>query len=471
MKINPINIYTFKNNTQKASVSTKKMEVYSNNPLPHYNEISFQGAHLKYANAKNYLKETTEAILKEKNNAKITFKDFDLSKLEGIQEGIKVFKNMTMKEIAFLLGTIESIAITRGCANGCAHCYADAKPSLAESDKTTSRMKWNDFESLIDGVNELNKRLGFNSTHSAMKAFQYVSPFFDSDGIDIYMIDDMGNEHDFIEISQKLRNAFDKPVIFDTAGWNINDVKAQKRAEKYAEFFSKDENSQIVAQFNISFNPFHALNKKAVEMEKEGKTEIAEKLRQTYIKRMANAFYTLTPLIKKEKFGILTRVSKTGDFGLDNTDVLLFETLMCLREMYDKDLKGEQKYVTSESEIDEIINIISKKGESKDFITYTEKPRRELELSEKEMDSSIAMQNFYENNFRREMDIPFKFARMAYEAEFNGLIDANGDYYLTSLAASAPTELKLNFENQKETAEIGANLKPEFLITKKRINE
>ena len=55
-----------------------------------------------------------------------------INKLEGIQHGIKVFKNMSIKEIAFFLSTIAEFATLRGCYNNCAHCYADAKPPIKE---------------------------------------------------------------------------------------------------------------------------------------------------------------------------------------------------------------------------------------------------------------------------------------------------------------------------------------------------
>ena len=90
--------------------------------------------------------------------------NLNLDKLNGIQEGIKVFDGLNMKEIAFVSQSILEVAVNRGCNNMCAHCYADAKPHIKEDETHINKMSWNDFTNLTEGYKELNKRLGFDIT-------------------------------------------------------------------------------------------------------------------------------------------------------------------------------------------------------------------------------------------------------------------------------------------------------------------
>ena len=57
-----------------------------------------------------------------------------------------------------------------------------------------------------------------------------------------------------------------------------------------------------------------------------------------------------------------------------------------------------------------------------------------------------------------------------YRKEFVGIIDSNGKYYMTNYFFSIPTELRLNFKNEKETPPIKPNLLDELKITRSMIN-
>lgn len=54
---------------------------------------------------------------------------------------------------------------------------------------------------------------------------------------------------------------------------------------------------------------------------------------------------------------------------------------------------------------------------------------------------------------------------------FYGIVDANGDYYLTTFRTSFPTEIKFNFENKgKTTAPIAPYLQKNTPLTRNVIN-
>lgn len=183
----------------------------------------------KFLSAKEYLK---SAFLTGKVGQNPEIYDFNLNKLDGIQEGIKVFKGLNMKEIAFIAQTITEVAVIRGCRNICSHCYAGGQPPLREDENHINKMSWNDFEALTEGFKQLNERLGFSITKNRRGVDPYMTAFHDADSIDMLLKDNSGREHDFIDISEALSSAFGLKLVFDTAGWSPKNKKAQARAEK-----------------------------------------------------------------------------------------------------------------------------------------------------------------------------------------------------------------------------------------------
>ena len=104
MKIYPINISL---NNPKLNYTNTNSSLYpkeSNHytQLSKYNNITFQGNHLKYLSAKKYVAETIQPQIKKFPNKTFDLWNFDLKKLDSIQYGIKVFEKLSIKEIAFL---------------------------------------------------------------------------------------------------------------------------------------------------------------------------------------------------------------------------------------------------------------------------------------------------------------------------------------------------------------------------------
>ncbi|MCM1004426.1 MAG: hypothetical protein NC408_08810 [Candidatus Gastranaerophilales bacterium] len=467
MKISPITIpnsaFTQKLNQKSNILEASDCEKIRYNP--NFSSITFKNLSPKYLKAKQYLnsceiKSKTETILQ---------RDFDLNKLDGIQEGIKIFKGLNMKEIAFFLLTVREFAAFRGCYNMCSHCYADAKPPIKEKDNYIQRMSWEDFTSITEGIKELNNRLGFYATAPEDNDDAYIAPFHDADCIDIVLKDKLGNEHDFIDISKELSEATGVPVIFDTSGWFLNNRTAQQRAEKFVEYFKRTENFKNIFQFNISFNPFHSANTKSVMLTREGKSEDkAKKLRDLYTTRMANVFYTFSPMLRHKNFNLIIRGFEDGCAELDGftkSDIqLLFkETMAKLKQLYIEDMNTTKKHIKNKKDMLRKLHEYKKR-----YIVYTDLNYTERLLKLNNSD------NQYLEKTNRILGINndnIKNLIAPYYEPFRGILDANGDYYLTSYIASYPTEIKLNLStSDKHTAPIRPNLQENLIVTKNTIN-
>ena len=438
--------------------------------LPLYSYPIFKSSWVKQsALAKEMIKERAA----RGNLKNIDIFKLDLAKLEGIQEGIKVFEGLSLKEIALMLTTMSEVATVRGCRNNCAHCYADAKPPIKETEEQINKMSWEDFKTLTGGIKELNRRLGFKiSGEKIITEDRYLVPFHDSDGTDVILKDKHGKEHDFIEIAEELYDAMGIELVFDTSGWNLSDKKAQQRAEKYVEYYSSNSNNmEPILEMNISLNPFHSLYKTSVDLREKGEDEKSQKLRDLYTTRMANAFYTFTPFFKNAKFSILKTSVRDGekfkDFNVNSINELFDEILIKLRRMYKNDLETEQKYVSSKKEIESILKILKNKYKMQPTrtITYTEKAQKSFGATGVTAFDHFGVLNtdINEHEYFEHID--------EYRFNYVGVIDANGNYYFTNYEHSIPTELSLNLSSKgKTTAPIRPYLS-NVVLTKEKIND
>ena len=449
----------------------------ADNSVPYQNvtspAVSFLGVSQKYLNAKQYIERVKQIyeFLPPKNT---DIYEFSLNNLDGIQEGIKVFNGLNMKEIAFLTRTMTEFGVNRGCHNMCSYCYADAKPPIKETAETINKMSWNDFKSLTDGLNELNDRLGFYvSGPNVSGKRNYISPFHDADGIEVALKDNNGVEHDFIDIADELYRAVGVPVVFDTAGWTPSNKKLQERAERIAAHYSLSENEQILTQFNISFHPFHALHTRQVLLERTGDIERANKFKDLYENRMANAIYTFTPMLESRKMGFIQRVATSNEpvfDGFREADLQkMHKSIMKkVRVLYEKDLEGEQKFSKTSADVEGHLSQIKMlmTGHVASGITLAE---RGQELFGKANRHALETGDRAFSYNQRMADA--KNVKDIFYNGMNGIVDANGDYYLTSWSATFPTEIKLNFENKgKLTAPIRPYLQEDTPITRTVIN-
>ena len=114
--------------------------------------------------------------------------------------------------------------------------------------------------------------------------------------------------------------------------------------------------------------------------------------------------------------------------------------------------------------MDRCIHNLNNEFDSYRYITFAEKTNKTLN-PDKLTQYNESRKNQSSINRLRELKQNYALSNKY----FVGIIDANGKYYLTDFRTTAPTEIKLNFENNKETASINPNLQEDLIITKKDI--
>ena len=294
-----------------------KIDSYQNTKILYINNAQSKNKSITFTSQQEQFNESPELQLfkKASNYAKsiikkkgyIDLEKADLKKLEGLQNGIEIFEGMNMEQIRLLYKHLAVITMYRGCSNGCVHCFVDAKPVKINPEVLQS-MSWEDLNSITNGFQTLNQRLGYKNNQQISGLFKTLAPFMDADSMEIALKDKNGIEHDAVDIAESIKK-MGKQTLFDTSGWSPKSAKMQKRAEKYVEYMLREDNN--FGQVNISLNPFHKLHAKYIE-QLELNPELAKKFRDFYVSRMANVFYTFTPLFDKENFKILNRAVKDG---------------------------------------------------------------------------------------------------------------------------------------------------------------
>lgn len=437
---------------------------------------SFTGNHVKkltdfvnFLKVKSYVRAINKELSNLPENKMPIFRNLSMEYMEGLQYGIKVFKGLSMKDIQYLSENLHVIAVKRGCKNMCGYCYADAKPSKRE-------MSWEDFKLITDGFKTLRKRLGnlplfgenMTSTPETL-IYRSTELFYDADCMDIAVKDKKGRLHDFIDLTNELHGSLGRKTVFDTSGWHPDNKKLQERAEKYAQYFAKPENMDKLNAFNLSFNCFNASYIAGVKALKSGDSEKYLRLKDKFTGRIANALFTFTPLVKNEKFNVMTRC-----FGFDAQNAEYFDipAMVWLREnvlenlehLYSADLNGAQKYVKNEKDIKSFTDLMADKMNGFDC----------------SLNSSGRMKQFMKDfNIKAPMQehdntTPILAEDLQTYGRYHRyigmkLIDTDGRVYHMDYARFFPTEIQLNIKDKSATPKL-ANLRKQFAITKDLIN-
>lgn len=459
MKLSPIQIkqstYHKISTISFAQAPPTSDKIVDTKDMPYYKEIDNTNEN-SYFNAKKYL-EYKKSNLSKQQKENMSIKYFDLDKLNGIQKGIEVFEGLSFKQISFILEKLSEIATFRGCYNNCAHCYAEAKHPIKESKDFISKMDWEDFTNLMNGIEELNNRLGFNIFRKKNDGTRYLTSFHDADCSQIEIKDKDGIAHDWYDIAKRQYKATKKTQLFDTAGWYIQDKKAQQRMEAYIEKLLADD--EIKIDLNISANPYHAMHYRAVEHMKAGNKEKEEYFRQKDSERMANVLFTLTPLLKKQNSNIelsfLARAMSNkaqNSKGLSEKDLKKtfdrhFEEL---KKLYKKDFETNQKIIKNKKEIQRNIYEYKKEFDNIGTTPTVTNKLKDLYTNE-DIARVISNAHILQN------------PEMTTKAEdsdyYRTIIDANGKVYLSNFYETYETDIQLNFKNKnKKTAPIAPNL-------------
>ena len=283
--------------------------------IRNYRPISFKG----HSDALRYAQRTK--FINKIFNKKLC--DLNFEKLEGIQQGLKTFEGLSLKQIAFALTDLHSINMISGCTNHCLHCYANDQPLI-------KRYPFEDLLQICNDVKELRNRLGVNPVHHHGQP--YIDCSFDADALDCHLYDKEGQKHDFIEIAKIMKDALGYSPVFDTNGWGTG-VNADKQAaaEEYARKLMQDGIYKNFHQINISINPFRPKYVQAVnsefnpdelyrpirnvgseyEQEEASLSEDYKKARDRYtqyVKDTANVLLTFKPVLDSKKLHVIIRV-------------------------------------------------------------------------------------------------------------------------------------------------------------------
>jgi len=410
--------------------------------------IPFYGLHNvnKLQSANNYLQKAKTESGKDEND--LTLADFDLDKLDGIQQGIGVFKGLSMKEIAFASQNVLGLSVNHGCSSNCAHCFANAVPQHYKPDSDMiNRVSYEDFNSYMGGYSKLNKRLGFNSLKIDENLSPYFAMFGDSDCIEMQMKDKNGKIYDFTDANEIAHKTTGRLGLFDTAGWNPKDKRYQDRAEKIVKYFSKPENYDKMCQIDISVNPFHSLNTRSIELKNEGNDKASQKFRDFYTDRMANAIYTFTPLMDKKNFHCISRAmedSPKSVEGYQKKDLkeLSDEIIAKVENKYNDDFNGEQKYIKSPEQINKYLGKLN--YELKDRVRGIDPEGRAEKLFVKDEEVQKAIKKDKIESIEEFPDFTKDLKENAKESFRD--IDLNGKVYINGL----PTEIQFNFDNKNK---------------------
>lgn len=482
MKIQMLSAFNTYPKTQKNTEPAR--QYYTALKLYSGNDVSFCSSNKMYSNnyyeAVNYLNsQKIKGTIKDIN-------DLDLDKLNGIQEGLKTFENLNIKQIFFVLRDLIAININRGCERFCAHCILDSLPPQKNNDKYASTIAFEDFTTLLNDIKELNTRLGTNiiSNRNAVPLIL----FFDSDSIKTTLKDNNNNEYNAAQLNHMQFSVTQKPGVIDTHGWDPGkEPELQKRAEDIVKYFSSAENQQELFRLNISLNPFDKLNQEAIRAEINKDFEKALYKRLEYAYRIANIFYTFTPIAESDKVTVIQCIANENDkntieeikyYGKNAQYEIDKMVIRILEKLYEDDFSTERKHIKTETDIEKYLLIWGKKifgrmryasrlGRMSQF--YKDKNELE-ERAESAREIMDIIQNKKTLAPDEESEI-VDYKKPIRGSLLSGLIDVNGKFYVFKDPVSIPTEIQLNYKNKnKITRNPARGLEKFFLITNEIIN-
>ena len=257
-------------------------------------------------------------------NPQITLQKLDPNKIADICEGLPVFKGWTAKTLQLITSCFDGILLQRGCIHKCSHCGADAENKI-------TTMSWDNFTALVDDIEILTKRLGYNP-FSLAPIDKRAYFFFDSDPMIYKSKGKDGIFHNIYDAAQYHYEKTGTKMMLTTAGW----PEGNKTAKNAAKSFTK--NPEVLGSFSISVHPFHDYVQRSIETTKNGNSEKATYWRNKYVNMMANTIKSTIEL--KDKIQIYAVALEYDDVyidsatGLGNAEKLLNE--ICTKLAHDK---------------------------------------------------------------------------------------------------------------------------------------
>ena len=188
---------------------------------------------------------------------------------------------------------------------------------------------------------------------------------------------------------------------------------------------------------------------------------------------MANTIFTCTPMLRSEKTGFIQRVASTDNpafdgFRYEDMEKVKKSIIERVREFYEIDAECDQKFAKGKFGIDMRMRDVERLMgfEVKRDVTIAERGQKIFGKDNNHALSTDLAAGTHTRRVRNAMNV-----KEFLNGSFSGILDANGKYYLTTWAATFPTEIRLNFENKdKLTAPIRPFLKEDTPVKRTLIN-
>ena len=387
--------------------------------------------------------------------------NYKLNELEGIQKGT-MFEHLTLPQIEYFVHNLCSIPVQRGCDNGCIYCYTEAKtPYYMKTHNLLNKIDFDDYENLINDLKELNERFGFNIFGPSwlnQSGKKYHCLFYDSDCSQIYLEKD-GKTFDYADLAKMLNNVTECVVLFDTAGWNVNNKITQQRMENLVHKVINNKDFNFI-NYNISINPFNGIYNRAVELKQKGDIANYQRLREIYTDRMANTIFTFSPIIDMNdyydrprlKFIIRALDNSSGLENYTESEILSLcnDIFKKVEILYEKDLNSDSP------------KVIKNPAQKEKYLEYFKKliwVDTELDLTNEKLLNKLnkrKLKDLYDDTARK--------LNSTTDELPTGILDLNGDFYSSNEVITYPTNIYLKYINKgKPTAPIKPNLMSEII--------
>jgi len=365
----------------------------------------------------------------ELQSAAFPLEKLDLSKIEGIQRDIPLFKTTSMEDIKFVSKWFQVLNLMRGCVENCTFCLRNAQKPIRENAERINTVLWDDFSRFTDGFSKLGERLGF----SPLKGNSHITLFEDSN-MPIAIIKDLnGTIHNTKDAVKNVFSRLNMPTVFVTSGWNKNDKFAQQAAEELCDYVLK--HPDCAKEFAVSINPFFYGS------------------REHYIDKVANALKTFSPLYKngveigstlfKHNYSTGKETGLTGELAATKLYEEIYERLQLITGSKLNEYELLKPEMVTQNKIS---NLIENKGRGQKFFLPDEVEKNNKKL--------------YVESFEWMTLTPGQKQQRAYECMTKN-VDINGKIYLmTPSEQRISTNIGLGFINKdKQTAQIYTDVK------------
>jgi len=359
----------------------------------------------------------------------------NIRELEGIQNGIEVFENVSMPEIKFITRNFSILNLARNCAGACTHCLRNASSAKPVT------MLWENLTRFTEGFEKLNERLGFDT----LKGNKYMVLHDDSNPPEFLLKDMAGISHNFADAVKVVFEKLRIPVETVTTGWNRADLKSERAAKELVDYFIKTPDSNALVA--VSVNPFHGLLEKSRLCANSGKPDTAVLLREVYIDRIAHTIETFLPVFQEGKGSLIYRYAPSGnETGAAETAKLYREIYAKLKKLIGKDKLAEIKYLKPENfETGAPEHLIEPKGRGRKYFSPVENLEKQQEL--------IAEKAEWETT-PTDQKISDTYKYTIKEVDIDGKV-----YARTTTETVIPTDIQLNFTPQKTPEPLFSDIK------------